>query len=339
ASVLIVRSVTNCGSELLAGSNLDLLVTATTGDDHIDKDFCRNSGILWRNTKGANTRAVAEFVITSILHMAVKCEMDLQKSVLGIIGCGNIGSEVNKLAGFLGMETLVNDPPRVEVEGKEHFVDLDELIKNADIISFHVPLTHHDKNKTFHLADYDFFEEVRRKPVIVNTSRGAVINSLKLKEALSVQKLGGFVLDVWENEPFPDVELINNADISTPHIAGYSLDSKIRATLKVVEILKEFYNWSLNPEYVKDQLYSQIKRNYLEFSVIQGLSQISDIFKKAYDLESDSETFKANPGKFSYLRNNYKYRPEFKSFSVKQKKCAPELSETLSNLGFNIIVT
>jgi len=150
---LIIRTRTHCNSELLEGTNVKFIATATIGFDHIDQDYCREKNIKWINAPGCNSYSVQQYIASVLLTLGYNRNLNLSGLTIGIVGVGNVGSKVEKLAKVLGMNVLLNDPPRARNEGNEKFVTIDELISRSDIITFHVPLIKDGVDKTFHLAD------------------------------------------------------------------------------------------------------------------------------------------------------------------------------------------
>lgn len=162
--------------------------------------------------------------------------------IIGIIGAGNVGSKVAQVAHELGMQVLLNDLPRQDKEESSTFCPLKTLAEKCDILTFHVPLYKEGKYKTFHLADNRFFHSLKRCPIIINTSRGEVIDTQALLNALETGTISDAVIDVWENEPEINTTLLNKVFLGTPHIAGYSADGKANATRMSLDALCRFFH-------------------------------------------------------------------------------------------------
>ena len=241
ADALIVRSIDKCTRELLEGSRVKLITTATIGFDHIDIKYCDEAGITWKNAPGCNAVSVAQYVLSSLIVIGLRRNEPLQGKTIGIIGVGHVGKELEKLCTAYGMRILRNDPPRAEAEGETGFVSLKTIAEEADIISFHTPLTKEGPYATRHLADEDFFNKTCKKPWFVNASRGAVHDTMALIEALKSGKISEAVIDCWENEPAIDRELLSLAAIATPHIAGFSADGKANGTRTCLENIERFF--------------------------------------------------------------------------------------------------
>ena len=266
ADALVIRTRTRCNRELLEGSKVKFIATATIGFDHIDVDYCD--------------------------------EARLEESCLGIVGVGHVGSRIQRMAEALGMRVLLNDPPRAD-RGETEFVDLSVLARECDIITFHTPLNRNGKYKTFHLADADFFAGLQRKPFIVNTSRGEVIETLALLDALKTGRIRDAVIDTWENEPDIHPDLLQKVFLGTPHIAGYSADGKSNATRMALEELCNFFHIQADFKIVPPAL------PYMDYS-----SDPEEAFLQVYDPTRDSDALKRHPEEFEHLRGNYPLRRE-----------------------------
>ena len=164
---LMIRTRTKCNAELLAKSDVKLIATATIGTDHIDLDYCRDHSITVVNAPGCNAPAVAQYVFATLLNVINR---PLQSYTLGIVGVGHVGSIVERWAKALDMKVLRCDPPRQEAEGGDDWVDLDTIAREADIITFHTPLTRDGEHPTYHIANEAFFNSLRRAPIIINLS-------------------------------------------------------------------------------------------------------------------------------------------------------------------------
>lgn len=236
ADALIIRTRTRCHAELLLGSKVQFIGTATIGFDHIDTAFCAQHGITWRNAPGCNASSVRQYVQSALFCWSMEKGETLRGKTLGVVGVGHVGTLIAQWGEAQGMNVLRCDVPRQQ-NGEEGFVPLAQIAAQADIITFHTPLTKDGDCPTYHLADTAFFSSLRRKPLLINTSRGSVVDNAALLHALQSGQVADAILDVWENEPNISLPLLERAWIGTPHIAGYSADGKANATRM---ILKEF---------------------------------------------------------------------------------------------------
>lgn len=237
ADALIVRTRTRCNAQLLDKSRVKFIATATIGTDHIDTQWCRQKGITLRNAPGCNAPAVAQYVWASILHLGI----DPRQITIGIVGCGNVGSIVAEWGERLGAKVLICDPPKaiLEPHNAHKYIDLDDMLPQCDIVTLHTPLTKTGDHPTYHLISAPQLSLMRPGAVLINAARGAVTDTTALLEYSDSKHLK-LVIDCWEGEPFISHELLQKAIIATPHIAGYSIEGKQRATRMVVEATFEY---------------------------------------------------------------------------------------------------
>ncbi|MDR1883407.1 MAG: 4-phosphoerythronate dehydrogenase PdxB [Prevotella sp.] len=333
ADTLIVRTVNRFDEAILKGSNVKLICSATIGYDHIDTAYCDAHGIAWRNAPGCNSGSVQQYVVSSLVTIARKKGFDLRDKSIGIVGVGNVGKKVAKACRILGMKVLLNDPPRQTMESDNSFVGLKTIMEEADIITFHTPLTKAGEYKTYHLADSRFFSSLKKKPVIINSARGGIIDTFAIKEAIREDKISGAIIDCWENEPRIDLEYLDLADIATPHIAGYSADGKANATRISLESVADFYGLGKEPV-------SQIKVPEPENTVIdltcfkKSENPVFDAILQTYDPSSDFKRLKASPETFRQLRNEYPLRREYFAYTV--LNASEDEKIALNDLGFRI---
>lgn len=334
ADALIVRTRTMCNRDLLEGSKVRFIATATIGFDHIDTSYCENNGITWQNAPGCNSGSVMQYVASVLVRLAQKFDFNFEEKTIGVIGVGNVGSKVARLAESLGMNVLLNDPPRERKEGSKQFVDLSEIQEKADIISFHVPLNNEGDDKTYHLFNAEFLQQLKKTPILINSSRGEVIDESVLKSALKASKIKAAVLDVWEKEPQIDLELLELVDIATPHIAGYSLDGKANGTKIVIQSLSKFFNQRLNnwnPEIVHIP-----KEIIIDCQKLKVQEIIHEAILRTYDILEDDKRFRESPKAFEQLRGDYPIRREFMNHTLTLKNTAEETINILRIIGFNI---
>lgn len=298
ADALITRTRTQCNRQLLEGSKVRFIGTATIGFDHIDTEYCREAGITWSNCPGCNAGAVEQYLHSVLLLLQQEKHVELKDACLGIVGVGHVGSHILSLAERLGMRILLNDPPRAD-HGEEGFVSLETLARECDIITFHTPLERNGEYRTFHLADRAFFHSLRKKPYIINTSRGEVVETEAILEALDKGLIGGAVLDVWENEPHINLELLDKVFIGTPHIAGYSADGKANATRMVLEAFCRFFGKEMNFHIAAPE---QPHREYDSDERVRQLQM--------YNPHDDCDMLRAHPELFEQLRGDYVLRKE-----------------------------
>ena len=296
ADALIVRTRTRCNADLLDGSRVRFIGSATIGTDHIDPDYCAARGITVRNAPGCNAPAVAQWVFCAIdAWMRARNITATGGLTLGVVGVGHIGSIVARWARQLGFTVLLNDPPRENGDGSfdDIFEPLEALQRRCDIITFHTPLTRDGRWPTWHLCDQAFLDGVTRCRLILDAARGAIADNAAL-----LGWHGDVALDCWENEPDISRPLLDKAIVATPHIAGYSAEGKQRGTAMMLEALNEFFGWDIPiPEIA---------------APATGAAQVTLAgIAASYDILADTAALKSSPATFESQRNHYPHRPEY----------------------------
>jgi erythronate-4-phosphate dehydrogenase len=337
ADALMIRTRTRCNRSLLENTPVKFIGTATIGFDHIDTQYCEKENIKWTNAPGCNSSSVQQYIASALFTIAEENHFNLKDKTIGIIGVGNVGSKVEKLARSIGMKVILNDPPKARQEGDAKYVNLKELLKESDIVTLHVPLNIAGDDKTYHLIEFGMIRKMKRGAWLINTSRGEVINSLCLSNALIFQRLAGAVLDVWENEPNIDHELMKMAFIATPHIAGYSTDGKANGTSMVVKTLCNFFNLPLADWYPSDLPAPDDK----VISIDGGGKSSEDILREAvihtYKIREDDRRLRTLPADFEKQRGAYPVRREFPFYKINMVNAPSEVSEILNKLGFSLL--
>lgn len=234
ADVLLVRSITKVNADLLAGSSIKFVATATIGTEHVDQDYLTENGIGFASAPGSNANSVAEYIVAALLTLGKKYKFRVEGKSIGIVGVGNVGSKVQTKCAALGMNVVLNDPPLQRQTDDDKYRPLEELY-DCDFITMHTPLTKDGPDPTYHLAGEPFFDSMKQGAFFINSSRGKVHDEAALKNAMQSDKLAAVVLDVWETEPKVDSWLLQNIDLSTPHIAGYSFDGKVGGMIMIYE--------------------------------------------------------------------------------------------------------
>ncbi|MDR0232909.1 MAG: 4-phosphoerythronate dehydrogenase [Dysgonamonadaceae bacterium] len=344
ADAIFTRTRTHCNKGLLHGSSVRLIVTATIGYDHIDTAYCEANGIRWINAPGCNSSSVQQYITASLLVLAKEKKMNLPDMTLGVIGVGNVGSKVAKAGAALGMRVLLNDPPRAESEiglsqkeGDATFTSLEQLLKESDVVTCHTPLTKDSPYPTYHLSSYDFFDQMKDGSVYINSARGAVTDSAALKQAVQ-SKLSAYILDVWEGEPNLDLELLKNALIGTPHIAGYSSDGKANGTAVCVREFCQFFGLDVLHDWYPDAVPAPPMPTIISIDCTGKTAQ--QVFYEAvihtYPIEEDSLRLKQTPTDFEKQRGDYWIRREFSNFTIQLKNHTETIVNGLRFLGFKI---
>lgn len=333
ADAIITRTRTKCNESLLKGSSVKVIATATIGFDHIDTSWCESNGIVWKNAPGCNSWSVKQYVTSVLVTLADRYGLRFEDITLGVVGVGNVGSKVASAASALGMKVLLNDPPRELREGPDAFVPLDELISESDIVTVHVPL----EEDTRHLFDAKRISSMEGR-ILINSSRGPVVDNKALKEALKQGVLKAAVLDVWEGEPSLDEELVGLLDLSTPHIAGYSADGKANGTTMSVRTVASVLGLPL-ADWTASGIPAPVQSRVFEIDAAgKTLQQVlTEAVLHTYDVVADSDALRADLGAFESLRGDYPIRREFTYFCVKIIGGTPVMNDKLKELGFNII--
>lgn len=294
ATVMIVRTRTRCNRDLLGSSDVKMIATATIGSDHIDIDYCNLSGIEVSTSSGCNAHGVAQWVFAALIALGVTPSMKI-----GIVGVGNVGQIVSNVAKGAGFEVLECDPPRAINEGLSHFITYEELCNQSDIVTFHVPLTDQTRGMVSEFSGF------RSGAIILNSSRGEVIEPQGLISALDSGRLKAAALDVWPGEPNIDPELLDRCTIATPHIAGYSLEGKaMGSAMAVMAVARRFGIDQLTNWYPPG-----VDRS--PSGLYPTWSEIREEMQHHYRIMDDDLRLRTSMQNFEALRNNYRYRKEF----------------------------
>lgn len=294
ADAMIIRTRTRCNRDLLEGSAVKLIATATIGMDQFDLDWCRGAGIECVNAPGCNAPGVAQYVWSVLLRSG----FDPKRMTLGVVGHGNVGSIVADWGRRLGARVLVSDPPKRDA-GTLGCDDtpLDTILKEADAVTLHVPMTRSGEYPTHHLIGERELALMRPGARLVNAARGPVVDNAAWRKAVAEGRVRAFV-DTWEGEPDLDRELLQLAEVATFHIAGYSTEGKQRATRMALEAVGRRFGWDIDlsglaGEYVCPEL--------TERKIIDS-----------FDPTPIDEALRADPAAFDTLRRDYVFRPEVK---------------------------
>lgn len=304
ADALIIRTRTRCDSSLLEGTPVKMIATATSGVSHIDLKYCREHGIFVKNVEGATAGGVMNYVFSALYACAARKSIPLQGASFGIIGVGHTGSAVEKMARIMGFKVLLCDPYREAEEGGSQFCSLEYLLANSDIVSLHVPLDDSTKG----MANEDFFRKMRLGAFFINTANGDNVVEQDLIDA--APKLGPIVIDVWSGEPDINLDLMEVADIATPHIAGYSYQSKQLGTMMAVRAVARFFSIRELYDFYPKADVSELEAVKLDI-IGKTQGQIASAIQYNYPIFTDDFMFRMNPSDFAGLRTGYHYRREF----------------------------
>lgn len=343
ADCLLVRSITRVDSKLLEGSNIRFVGTATIGTDHIDTEYLSKNNIGFASAPGSNANSVAEYITAALLVIAKRHNLVLEGKSIGIIGVGNVGSNVVKKTQNLEMNVYLNDPPMQRQTGNTKFLSLEKLFE-CDFITIHTPLTFDGIDKTYHLCDEKFFNSLKKGCIFLNTARGSVVKTDALKTALRISKIKAAVLDVWENEPNIDTELLEMSDLATPHIAGYSFDGKVEGMIMIYNSVCKYFGFKSEfnaKSFLPEPATSQLKINPENATEQQVLAEAVE---KIYDINKDDQRLrhilkaplKEKPIIFDKLRKEYPVRREFQNTQIVLEPWRKNIAEKFVTLGFEV---
>lgn len=334
ANALIIRTRTKCNANLLEGTKVEFIATATIGFDHIDTEYCRSRKITWTNAEGCNSSSVQQYLAAALIFLIDKFNLSLNNLTIGVVGIGNVGNKVATLCDTLGMKVLLNDPPRERLEGSKSFVSLDTIVSDADIITLHVPLNYEGQDKTYHLVDDNILSRLGKHQILINTSRGEVVKTESLKNAIQNKKLMSCILDVWEDEPNIDLGLLDLVDIGTPHIAGYSVDGKANGTAMSVNSFCRHFGFDLKDWYPNNITILPVPTIEIGCTNLNFQEIISKLIHITYDILKDDRVLRTSPRNFEKQRGEYPVRREFGTFKVNLLNGKAEIENIVKKIGF-----
>ena len=303
ADALLVRTRTRCDAALLEGTSVKMVATATIGTDHIDLEYCRNSGIKVANAAGCNAGGVMQYVFSALYGVAARKGIKIDGSTIGIVGVGHVGRKIEAMAEYLGFNILKCDPPRAIAEGPAEFCSLEHLLEKSDVVTLHVPLD----ETTRGMANADFFTLMKPGAIFINAARGEIVNEQALIEASP--KLGAIVIDTWNNEPDINEELVDIADIATPHIAGYTFQGKQNGTSYAVQAVARHFGLEELYDFFPAQDLPGHEPVLLDLKG-KNHGEIAAVSQYNYPIFTDDFRFRMEPHKFEKLRSEYQYRRE-----------------------------
>jgi erythronate-4-phosphate dehydrogenase len=342
ADILLVRSVTRVNAALLEKSNVRFVGSATIGTDHIDLEYLRQRGIQFANAPGSNATSAAEYVIAALLFYVQQRQVELGTLRFGIVGYGNVGSRVVKRLHALGLQTEVYDPPRQQSHNDITYCDW-QTICDCDVVTAHVPLTRDGDYPTWRMFSDSFFRALRPGALFINTARGAAVDEAALHTRLQSKNSIDLILDVWQNEPRIDHALVSQTLLSTPHIAGYAYDGKLRGTEMIYREACKYFDrppiWTMDTELpnIKTTLTPDLKGNWL--------ATLHALVRQVYDIEQDSQALRQclqmdgeqAARHFDLLRKNYPKRLEFPNYLIEAKMLSEQQKNSLQQLGFGLV--
>ena len=345
--LLAIRSTTRVDASLLEGSRVRFVGTATIGTDHLDIPYLERRGIQWCFSPGCNANSVGEHVVSALLCLAVRHGFRLQGLTLGVVGVGNVGRRIVAKARALGLRVLQNDPPRrrAEPQNAAQFVSLDQVRREADIVTFHVPLNRQGPDATVHLANARFFAGLRPGCILINASRGAVVDTNALLAAMDAGTVRHAVIDTWEGEPRYRADLLARAELATPHIAGHSFEGKVMGTVRVYREACRVAR--VEPSWTHEPLMPPPPVPRLDITAggrpLEAV--LWDAVRPVYDIREDDARMRAEPADadpaaraahFDRLRKTYPMRREFRYTAVRLLDYDPRAAAALRDLEFQV---
>lgn len=314
SDVLIVRTRTKCNEQLLDGTAVRAIFTATIGFDHIDTDYCSRHAIHWQNAPACNAESVVQYIASVFAELRFLRGTTLRGLTLAVVGVGNVGSRVAELAELLGMNVLRVDPFKAQIDNRHHYTDYVPALQQADIITYHTPLTYIGEFRTHHLFNEGVIKFLKRGAIVINSSRGEVVDTQSILRAIDRNIVSAAIIDVWENEPDINRDLLAKAFIATPHIAGYSADSKRNGTVMTITALcRHFHLRSLRPV----QSLPAPEHPIVDLQNASTPEEAAcQMFRHVYNVFRDVDALRADPSQFERLRGDYWMRREIVAYSL-----------------------
>lgn len=305
AEALFVRSTTKCDVFLLANTRAKFVGTATAGTDNIDKQYFNKNNIKWVSAAGSNSLSVAEYVTLGIQHWCIENVKNIEDLTVGIIGYGNIGKRIGKIHSYYCKEVLVSDP-FVDIKEYKNLkqCDYNDLLMKSDIITFHTPLTKNGKFPSFKMLNTKNINTLKNGVLLINASRGGVISEYALKSVDFNMK--NLILDVWENEPTPDLNTVRKSFISTPHIAGHSVEAKLRGSLYMIQAFELYTGNRIEKEQLIEKINQSVKSKIEDldyYSLYKMLKNNINLMKTSNEFKSEVKDKSAFD--FSGIRKSY----------------------------------
>lgn len=344
ADALVVRSKTKISRELLFGTPVRFVGTATAGTDHLDTAYLNAKGIYSCSAPGCNANSVSEYLIAALLTLRARHGYDLQGKTIGVIGCGNVGSRVVKKCKALGMRVLLNDPPLEARSANPDYLPLDTVLAESDIVSLHIPLVRHKPWPTQHLADYLFFEKLKPGAIFINAARGRVCDYDALLTAKSGGAVSRSIVDVWDPEPSFRTDVLRETDLASAHIAGHSFEGKLNGTIACYNELCNFFEVRKEWDIAATLPEPPMPTIEIDCTGHEDEEVLHRIVKQVYDVEADDALIREAAAlkgleraqRFDQLRKEYRQRREFMNTRVLTTNATPELRRKIEALGFKL---
>jgi len=332
ADALVLRSTAKVTPALLKGSKVQFVGTCTIGTDHLATDYMDANSIVWRNAPGCNAAGVADYVIACLNHAWQTLGIDPSQQTIGIVGAGNVGGQLAQRLQKAGFNLLQCDPPKAD-GGHQGYVELDELLARCQIVCLHTPLTKTGAHATDNLLHEQRIKNLAKGTVLISAGRGEVVDQQALLERQKTHQDLHLFMDVWHQEPNIDKSLFDYCHCVTPHIAGHSLEGKVRGTYMIYEDFCKHFG--LPSKHNLDDLIPKPDLSMLQLNPTAEAKQVLALAcGNVYPLMQDNARMRED-NDFDWLRKNYPVRREFSSLKLRGITDA-KTSAMMSGLGFGI---
>lgn len=343
ADALVLRSTAQVNENLLSGSNVQFVGTCTIGIDHLDTTYMDAQGIRWTNAPGCNAEGVCDFAISAMNQAWQQHGVDLRNATIGVVGAGNVGGRLIKRLQAAGLKVICSDPP-LQAKGSANydFAPLETLLAEADIISLHTPLTKSGAHATHGMINASLIQNIKPGAVLISAGRGEVVQQNALLARLQAQGDMYVYLDVWETEPAVDTAIVAYCETVTPHIAGHSLEGKVRGTEMIYQALCQHFNLPITQ--TLEPLLPAPEVTAIDVSASEDISSVlhaacTCVYPLLEDDQRTREALNTSSDKvadaFDLLRKTYPIRREFSTLNLKGVEQETE-RKLLSGLGFKV---
>ena len=338
ADTLLVRSITQVNTHLLSeAQQLEFVGSATIGMDHMDSDYLAERSIPFSNAAGCNADSVVDYAIAAVYEYAEQRALDPLSLSYGVVGAGNVGSRLVSRLNALGVNVVVSDPPRAQRESSFIDTPLAQLMAESDVVCCHLPLTLSGEHATHHLIDSALLHTLKPASLLLNAGRGPTIDGEALIQFAQQRTDVTCVMDVWEKEPAVDRGLAERVLIGTPHIAGYSLEGKLRGTYMLYERYCDVLGLPVASTF--DSLFKAYPTPVLELT---RQTTVQQVIQSVYSIMDDHQRFmdsltpmNSQPKAFDQLRKSYPIRREFSSLQL-SGQTTESMKAELAALGFKV---
>lgn len=332
ADALVLRSTAKVTKALLTGSKVQFVGTCTIGTDHLATDYMDNNKIVWRNAPGCNAAGVGDYVIACLNHAWQTLSIDPRQQTIGIVGAGNVGSRLAQRLNQAGFNLLQCDPPKADA-GLAGYVGLDELLASCQIVCLHTPLTKTGVHATENMLNQERIQKLAKGTVLISAGRGEVVDQQALLARQQEHQDLHLFMDVWHQEPNIDKGLFNYSHCVTPHIAGHSLEGKMRGTFMIYQALCEHFGLPVRHK-IEDLIPKPDVSSLQLDPAASPKAVMAAACASVYALMEDNARMRQGHD-FDLLRKNYPVRREFTSLQL-QGITNAECATMMQGLGFGV---